>query len=602
MVDKIPRTTSGKVDRSALPLPPALRAPHYAPPATPTEEIVASVWRDVLGIKRIGVDDDFLNLGGHSLLSLQIVGRLSSALAMELTLQDVAECTTVAETARTIDGMVAGGRATQFVRIEAADRSERLRASLLQEGRLLFELGAETQSAPFLQGIAPLGLSFYGTLNVEALERGIRETVKRHEALRTAFDATAYVGAFKMDGWKQIREFFGNRVKVFKPKVAVRPRFVPEVKVPLDRVDLEGLNREQREEAIEELLNDLVETAFDYETPPSLRAVLVRVNAVMHILYVAFSHVVADGWSMALFSGEVMTRYAALSAGKEPDLPPLPVQYADFAQWQRRRLQGRVLDRMLAYCERRFRGVRPFSADALPFARPPWHSDLEAAPVVHLLSGHGSDGIRKFAGERRASPYVVLLAALNAVLFLLTDMTRIGIWTFLANRSHPDTENLIGWFAQDHLLVLDLSRDPTASELVIQARNVVTEANAYQDVPPALIARELERMPAGRLRISFEMLAQPRTDGASPRHLRVGPAPMSRNRRHPEMGLKLRVVDFGAGPIVLNAQYAADRFRHLDVQNLLREIAHVARRMVQFPHARLSSFQLEGKPSAAADR
>jgi non-ribosomal peptide synthetase component F len=188
------------------------------------------------------------------------------------------------------------------------------------------------------------------------------------------------------------------------------------------------------------------------------------------------------------------------------------------------------------------------------------------------------------------------LAAFNIVLFTLTERNRVGVWTFLANRSHPDTEPMIGWFAQNHLLVMDLSTNPTVADLVQQARNVVIEANAFQDLPPQLLARALGAPKRKRPRISFEMLAQPQTERARlPQGMRIGPAPLPRFLRHPEAGLKLHVHDFGLGAINFSAQFAADRFQTPDVQDLLSQVCRVARQMVRFPYARLSSFNAHAK-------
>jgi hypothetical protein len=492
--------------------------------------------------------------------------------------------------------MIGGGRVNPFEPIVPVNRTERLPMSLMQEGRLLFELGAETHSDLFLQGITPLGLSFTGPLSIDALSRALNETVNRHEALRTGFSPTAYVGAFKMDGWRQIREFFDSSKSPFKPKIAFTARVHPSVSVPVPVIDLEKDAGDGTKTTLNRTLGELIESAFDYETPPLLRAALVRFGAGTHRLYIVFSHVVADGWSLSLFSGELLSRYVAIVSGTEAPLEHPSLQYADFAGWQRRRLQGKVLDRMLAYCNRRYKEQDVIYADDLPFARAPWNDTLESGSATVRLEPSASEPLRRFAQERRTTPFVTLLAAFNIVLFTLTERNRVGVWTFLANRSHPDTERMIGWFAQNHLLVMDLSTNPTVADLVQQARNVVIEANAFQDLPPQLLARALGAPKRKRPRISFEMLAQPQTERARlPQGMRIGPAPLPRFLRHPEAGLKLHVHDFGLGAINFSAQFAADRFQTPDVQDLLSQVCRVARQMVRFPYARLSSFNAHAK-------
>jgi hypothetical protein len=314
-LEALPLTPNGKVDRRALQPPEAeayaRRA--YAAPAGETEAVLAEIWSQVLGVERVGRHDDFFELGGHSLLAVQVISRVRKRLEVELTLPEMFERPVLADFARA----VAGARRTELPPIVPADRGGRIPLSFAQQ-RLWFleQLGAS--------GVyhIPVRLRLRGVLDRAALRRALDRIVARHEVLRTAFPA--------VNG---------------EPEQRILP--VEESAFLLVEHDLGG--RADDRAALRGIMAEELRAPFDLAAGPLIRGRLVRLGEDDHVLLVTVHHVISDAWSMGVLVRELGALYAAYRAGGEDPLPPLPVQYADYAVWQRRWVEGEVLERQAAY-------------------------------------------------------------------------------------------------------------------------------------------------------------------------------------------------------------------------------------------------------------
>ncbi|MET0396105.1 MAG: amino acid adenylation domain-containing protein [Longimicrobiaceae bacterium] len=457
-LDALPRTPNGKTDRRALA---ALEVSHaardaYVAPRTPEEEIVARAWGAVLGVERVGARDGFFELGGHSLLAAQVTSRVRSVLGVDLPLRALFEAPTVAGLVARVD---AGAREAAPP-IEPARRGGPVPLSFAQE-RLWFlgQLGTDTAAY-----VIPGALRLRGVLDAAALAGSLAEIVRRHEALRTTF---AFVD--------------GRPVQVVSPPGGL----------DLPATDLSGLPAEEREDAMLRLAREQTARPFDRARGPLFRARLVRLAAEEHVLLMVVHHVVADGWSMGVLFGEMSALYAALSRGEASPLAPLPVQYADFALWQRKWLSGAVLERQLAWWRGRLAGAPPLLALPTDRPRPPVQR-FRGALVYRWLPDALAGDARALARREGATPFMVFLAAFQALLARYSGQDDVSVGTQAAGRTRAETEGLIGFFVNTLVLRCDLSDDPGFGALLARAREAALGAHAHQDVPFDRVVEALE--------------------------------------------------------------------------------------------------------------
>ena len=329
-LESLPLTGNGKLDRKALPSPERVRtelASSYVAPADAVEEILAGVWEQVLGVERVGVEDNFFELGGHSLLATQVVSRIRDLFQVELPLRVLFENPTVRAVAAEVELARTNGGAVAPPLVRAARNGDRLPLSYAQQ-RLWFISQLEPDSAAYN---CPAAIRLSGELDVSALQRSLEEITRRHEVLRTSF---------ALEDGVPVQEIASG------------------VEVGLRRVDLSGLDEEERRREAAREAEEEARRPFDLSRGPLLRVVLLRLGEREHVLLVTMHHVVSDGWSVGVLIREFGMLYAAYRRGEESPLGELPIQYGDFAQWQREWLQGEVLEEQLGYWRRELEGLQ----------------------------------------------------------------------------------------------------------------------------------------------------------------------------------------------------------------------------------------------------
>jgi amino acid adenylation domain-containing protein len=460
-LDALPLTPNGKVDRRALPPPGHLRpgsGESYVAPRTPIEELLANIWSEVLAVERVGVDDNFFALGGHSLLATQVVSRIKETLHADIGLDALFEAPTVADLAHVIKA-ARGSSPKSTEAIPRAPRGGDLPLSFSQQ-RLWFIAQLESGN-PFYNISSAVRLK--GILNVGALERTLNEIVQRHETLRTAFTTTD-----------------GQPVQVI----------APEMKLSLKVSDLRGRAPEEREDAARREAVEESKRPFDLSRGPLLRAVLLRLDDEEHIAVLTMHHIVSDGWSMGVLIHEVSTCYEAFSTGKAPRLPELPIQYADFAVWQREQLRGEALEEHLSYWRRKLADL-PMLALPTDHPRPAIQSVRGAYHQAPLPSSTAS-ALRALSQEEGVSIFMTLLTAFQALLSRYTGQQDIVVGTDVANRNRVETEGLIGIFLNHLVLRTDLSGWPTFRELLGRVRETSLGAYAHQDLPFDVLVKALK--------------------------------------------------------------------------------------------------------------
>ncbi len=437
----------------------AERGAGYVGPRTAVEERLAEIWGEVLGVPRVGVQDDFFDLGGHSLLAAQLVSRAREVFGTELPLRRMFEGATVEDLAAEIETLLRGGRTAAGPPLVRGAEEGEYPLSFAQE-RLWF-LDQLDPDSPLYNIAAASRL--VGTLHVSAFTAALGEIVRRHEALRAIF-----------------AEVDGRPVQ----------RVAPWTPFDLTLVDLSGLPEEPRGETAEGLIHEEARTPFDLGQDRLVRALLLRLGGTEHVLALTFHHIAADGWSTGIFLRELSALYRAAMAGRPSPLPEPSIQYVDFAVWQREWLQGEVLESQLAYWREALAGLPP--ALDLPLDRPrPAVRGSRGSSLPVSLTGGLAEGVRTLARREGATPFMVLLAGLQALLSRLSGQEDLAVGSPVANRNRIETEPLIGFFV--NLLVLrgELSGDPDFRGLLSRARTAALGAYAYQDVPFEKVVEEL---------------------------------------------------------------------------------------------------------------
>ncbi|CAA9320056.1 MAG: Polyketide synthase modules and related proteins, partial [uncultured Gemmatimonadetes bacterium] len=448
-LEALPLTPSGKLDRRALPSPEgeAYARRGYQAPAGGAEQALAAIWSEVLGVEQVGRRDDFFALGGHSLLAVQVISRIRRTLGAELELGVFFARPVLSEMA---EALRSAARA-ELPAIGRADRGGPLPLSFAQ------------QRLWFLEGLEEMGSTYHiskrvrlrGRLDRQALARAFGRVVARHEALRTTFAAA--------NGEPEQR-IAGPEASGFR----------------LVEQDLAG-----RADAVAELERVMVEEAgarFDLERGPLLRVRLIRLAEDDHVLLVTLHHIVSDDWSMGVFAGELSRLYAAFRDGREDPLPALPVQYADYAAWQRRGVQAHVLEAQAAYLTDTLAG--PPDVLELPADRPrPARQDHAGAYVEGALDEALTAGVKELGRRHGATPFMTLLAAWATVLGRLADQPEVVVGTVTANRGRAEIEGLIGFFVNTLAIRMDLSGRPTVAGMIGRAKARALEAQANQDIP-----------------------------------------------------------------------------------------------------------------------
>jgi amino acid adenylation domain-containing protein len=461
-LDALPLTASGKVNRLALPLPGLNQRPareDFVVPRTPTEEILAGVWADVLDEPNVGVNDDFFALGGHSLLLARIASRIRESFQLELPLRALFEAPTLAALAERIETARRTTPGSEDVPLVSVSRSGALPLSFAQE-RLWFFDQLEPDSAAYN---IPRALRLKGPLDGKALQESLEAIFARHEVLRLVF--------LSENG---------------KPKLSFAEPGMHEIPV----FDLSQLPADEQEEKARELVAEQTQRPFDLTRGPLLRSALVRLGVEDHVLMLTMHHIVSDGWSIGIVLRELASLYNSITTGSDQSLPELQVQYADFAAWQRQYLSVTNLEKQLEFWRAQLEGA-PAEMN-LPADRPrPAVRSFRGARHSLTISKEVADGLKKLARGERVTLFMILLAAFQLLLSCLTRGDDIVVGSPTAGRNRPETEGLIGNFVNTLVLRKKLAADRDFRETVRRVRETTLAAYSNQDVPFEHLVEEL---------------------------------------------------------------------------------------------------------------
>ncbi|HEX7317777.1 MAG TPA: amino acid adenylation domain-containing protein [Pyrinomonadaceae bacterium] len=463
LLDALPLTANGKLDRRALP---PCREPGFGGdaevrgPKNETEELLAEAWREALGVERVSVDDDFFEAGGHSLLAARMISQVRKRFAVEVTLRDFFGRATIEGLAHLIEVARASAQVSNIPPLEPAPRVGSLPLSFAQQ-RLWFIDQLEGDSTAYNM---PAAARLTGGLEVGALEQSLTEIVRRHESLRTIFTAED-----------------DEPAQVILP---ARP-----VSIPL--VDLSRLPAREREAEAMRLATAEAQKPFDLSSGPLIRFTLLRLGADEHMLLLTVHHIVFDGWSIGVLIGELSALYKAYVGGHDSPLAELPVQYADYAVWQRGWLRGEALEQQMVYWRRQL--AHAPQALNLPTDKPrPAVLGTGGASEAFRLAPALVASLKALGRGEGATLFMVLLAAFQVLLSRYAGQTDVTVGAAVSNRNRAEVEGLVGFFVNMLVMRGDLSGDPNFREYLERVREVALGAYAHQDVPFEALVESLQ--------------------------------------------------------------------------------------------------------------
>ncbi len=547
----LPLTANGKIDRSALPAPAIVRETEAAAPRTEDEQRLAAIFAEILRLDQIGIHDNFFEMGGHSLLATQAISRIRDVLHAALPLHVLFEAPTVAELA---------------LRLGPRSISQPIPR---RHGEGPYPLSFAQQRLWFLDQLSPQStaynlcttFSFAGPLATGVFEKSLGEIVRRHEILRTTFTAIE-----------------GQGVQVISlpspPALAV---------IDLRHAPAGEARRIASEDAA---------TPFDLTRGPLFRATLLRTGESTQVLMLTMHHIVADGWSISILKRELEALLEAYSNERPSPLPDLPIQYADFACWQRRILQGERLDSLFAYWQKQL-------ADAptqlsLPTDRPrPTAQTFDGASLSATLPSELTKGLRIHSQQEGVTLFMTLLAAFGVLLSRYSGQSDLVIGTPIANRTRSELEGLIGFFVNTLALRLDLSGDPSFTKLLERVRTVATEAYAHQDMPFEVLvskiapARHLSHTPLFQVMFAMENMAEETLPSTS----NAAMSDIVEARGAAKFDLTLAIAEFNDG-ITVTFEYATDLFDSATIRRMLGHFVVLLEGVIASPEQRLSELPL----------
>ena len=563
VINEMPLTVNGKVDRKRLPEPDErpevdgeqedLRA------RSAIEEIVGGIWAEVLKLRRVGLDENFFEKGGHSLLATQVMSRVREVMGVEVGLREMFERPTVRGLSEAIEKQRAAGRGREVPAMKRREREAELELSYAQQ-RLWFINELEPESAAYNIAYA---VRMQGEVNEAALEQCMNEIVRRHEVLRTRFVSRAGKAHQLID----------------------EPRWM---RLPM--WDLSGLSQSQRELQARQIVAQQRHRPFDLERGPVWRAELVRMGSLEHILGVSLHHVVSDGWSVGVMVKEMSRLYEAYANGRESTLEELEIQYADYAAWQREWLEGEVMSRQMQYWRKQL-------GDAPRLEMP---TDKVRAEVrtnrgggVDITIGEElSERVKEMSRREGVTIFMTVMAAYQVVLSRFCGQDDISVGTPIANRNRLETEGLIGFFVNQLVVRTDLRGNPSLREVLRRVRAVTLEAYENQDLPFEMVVeeirpeREMRRTPLAQV----ELAVQNAREGALElKGVEISAMGVGGAEAKFELAVVMREGEEGIRGV---AEYREDLYERVSIERIAEHLVQVLERMVEEPEVPMGSIEL----------
>ncbi len=568
MLDTLPLTPNGKVDRFALPKLETVRqeiATTFITPRTPQEELLTDIWCKVLHLEKVSIHDNFFELGGNSLLAVQIISRICEKFEIDLPLSCLFQSPTIAALSQliysTLTTNTQGYSSGKIPAVSPQARSQVIPLSFAQD----YIWCLEHKLAGKCAANSPMTLRLTGTLSRTVLEQSLNEIIRRHEILRTTF-----------------------------PIVEEQPtqKIAPSFTLPFQFIDLQYLCSQMSKEAeAYRIFREAMNHEFDLTIAPPIKTTLIQLSEEEHWLLIAMHHIITDGWSCGILLQELETLYSNFLLGKPSPLPELPLQYADFAIWQRKYFSEEVLSAHLPYWQQHLANF-PTSLDLFPA--------IKSTPDEPLANEHHSSlpvsltsNIASLSHACSVTPFIVLLTALNILLHKWSKQTDILVVGTIANRSTQEIERLLGCFISDLPLGIQLNCNQTAISLLEQVRKTVAEGLTYA-IPSEKIWEPVENKLKILRTVTFVLV--PSTNWLS-QVLKCEELTISSNRGlWSEQDVPLEI--YASYPnettqaIKFHACYSTTTFTAEMIEHFLKSYQVIIEQLVRYPETIISDFVL----------
>jgi amino acid adenylation domain-containing protein len=560
----LPLNQNGKVDRALLPDPEAWLASsrRYVAPRNPEEEMLAGIWAIILKRDRIGIHDNFFDLGGHSLLATQVMARVRSVFHVELPLRTIFEATTVAELAEAVVTAKKGEHDADHAPppIVPTVRKGPVPLSFAQQ-RLWVLAQLDPESVAYN---IPIALRVRGRLDLDALQNSFHAVIRRHEALRTVFQT-----------------FAGVPMQVIAESL--------DLSVPL--IDLRHLASEAREEAAARLAAVEAQRPFDLRYGPLLRVNIIRIDESEHVLLLTLHHIVSDAWSAQVLVREVTLLYAAFVAGEQSSLPDLPLQYADFSQWQHAWMSDAVLERELAYWKISLGGDLPILDLLTDRSRPALQSS-RGALLTRLMSLDISNQVVELSRRTGATLYMTLLTGFVLLLHRWTGQRDLIVGTPIANRTHNELESLIGFFVNTLAIRIQVPIGATVADMLGRVRATCLDAYSHQDMPFEKLVEVLQpKRDIGRspiFQVMFDLQNAPAAELNVP-GLDFVPLEIDNTTTKFDLSMTVQETEMG---LSFSIEYNRDLFEETTIMSMLAQYEHLLKGMAAEPDGEVSRVHL----------
>ena len=559
-----PLTANGKLDRAALPAPghaDSARAVFEAPEGE-VERALAAIWMRLLGLEQVGRRDNFFDIGGHSLMAVRMISALRDALGIELALRELFAHPILADLAAS----AALARPTNMGTIAALSRADAAGALPLSWAQQRLWFLAQLDAAAGVAYHIPAALRLEGRLDVDALRATLARLIDRHEVLRTRI---------VLDN--------GSPLQLAAP---------PGGGFALSEQDLSALSGAEQQTAVERIRADEALAPFDLATGPLIRARLLRLADQRNELLLTQHHIVSDGWSSAVLQREICALYAAFSQGRPDPLPALPIQYADYAAWQRGWLQGAELARQLDFWKNRLAGAPVLLTLPADRARPARQS-YAGASFEQTLSPELGAGLVRLGRRQGATLFMTLLAAWSVLLARLSGQRDIVIGAPVANRQRSEVEALVGFFVNTLAVRVDLESDPSVADLLDQVRDATLASYSHQDLPFEQVVDALKPQRSLGHNAIFQTTITldntPPSGALDLPGLRLEGVPLRHGTT--QFDLSLRMVE-GEHGILCSYEYATDLFDHATIARWAGHFDTLLAAMVAGPARRVSELAL----------
>ncbi|MDV3058204.1 non-ribosomal peptide synthetase [Pseudomonas paracarnis] len=559
-LDAMPLSPSGKLDRRALPEP-VWQTREHVEPHTPLQLHIAAIWREVLGLPRIGLRDDFFALGGHSLLATQIISRTRQACDVELPLRTLFEASELGDFAEQVGLIQATGQRNQQTAIAKVDRSQPVPLSYSQQ-RMWFLWQMEPDSPAYnVGGMARLR----GVLDVGRFEAALQALIMRHETLRTTFPSVDGVACQKVSAQTNVR---------------------------MDWQDFSALNEPQRQQRLQQLADVEAHTPFNLETGPLLRACLVKAGEQEHYLVLTLHHIVTEGWAMDIFARELSALYEAFIDERDSPLPALPVQYLDYSVWQRQWMEAGERQRQLDYWTAQLGNEHPLLE--LPGDRPRPPVQSHRGELYRFdLSDELAARVQAFNAQHGLTLFMTMTATLAVLLYRYSGQTDLRIGAPVANRIRPESEGLIGAFLNTQVLRCQLTGQMRVSELFEQVRHTVIEGQSHQDLPFDHLVEALQPPRSAAYNPLFQVMCNvQRWEFQQSRQLAgMTVEYLANDARATKFDLNLEVTDLDHR-LGCCLTYSTDLFDEPRIARMAAHWCNLLEALIADPHQRLSELPL----------